>query len=700
MDFEKTVIANLIDIKDYLEKENYEKANEKLEAMKINTLVNFLVYKENFTEDDKIVSGLVIRILQNIYNNGGDILSPITDELYDKLYERNKEFEEVVGATINKASTKIIGFHKYPDLRGTLDKVHFIEKEEKGKDIRKSLEEWMDSIRKKCATTYAYGMVMITPKFDGVSVIFECEDNIAVRALSRGDTEKNEAVELAFINQDIKINFIYENDLNFKKFGVKTEVIMNGDDFKKFKKKYGEFKSPRSAVSSILNSKEFNEDMLKYLTIIPLQLQDFETKAIIIPKNTINMYAELYDIFNNKFNPKELKSIFETFKNAMEEDKIPIDGVVIRCSDEYIINTMGRENNINKFEIAYKFPPEQKKTFLKDVVFSVGILGAITPVAVVDPVKIKGNTITNISLGSMDRFKLMNLHYADEVIIKYDVIPYLDVDETCFRSNKETIKAITNCPYCDSPLIEDPILKCVNETCDSRVVGKIINYLNKMRIMNISTAIVETFYKEGYLNNIKDLYTLKDKKKKLYDLKGFGKKSIDRIIDSINARKDVYDYELFGSIGIADIGQRMFKKILNIYYVNDLKKVAQRKLTSELTQINGVGEKVAKKIIEGILLNEDLIEFLCSELNVKRSNSNFKGKVCFTKIRDKELEKVLLDNNIESTDTFSKDIMALIVPDYDVTSSKIEKAKKYGIKIISLEDIKKSSNLSVLYDKT
>ena len=188
----------------------------------------------------------------------------------------------------------------------------------------------------------------------------------------------------------------------------------------------------------------------------------------------------------------------------------------------------GREDNINRFEIAFKFPPETKKSKIIDVDFQIGLLGTITPVAKIEPVVMNYNTIKSISLGSIDIFKSLNMRIGDEVIVRYEIVPNLIKDETCISGDGDVILVPTKCKYCNNDLVEEPLLRCVNPDCSSLNIGKIVNFINKMNIECIGPETVAMFYDNDIVTKIEDLYNLKDKKNTIIQLDGFGKKSYNK----------------------------------------------------------------------------------------------------------------------------------------------------------------------------
>lgn len=666
----------------------YEKGIDTLiNHIRINSLVNYILYSSDNDELDKGICEKIIYILQDIYNNS-DIISPISDEDYDKLYAKYLEGsnKNIVGAPIPNGVGKIVSAHSYPDLRGTLDKVHFIyNSEKKPKETRKSLEDWRKSVETRTGTHHDALNVDIFPKWDGISAIFECDaDGDVVKVLKRGDTVRNEAEEITdlFIG---KTNMKHFDKAHNGPFGVKTEIVMTRDNYEKLCAKYGSFKSPRSAVSSIINSKELDKRMVEYLTIIPLQVQNKATGEITIPDTVYTDYPARTGSL------EDLDSIHHNIDKIVEEvhDKlgIDIDGIVIRFKSERLQRLLGREENINKYEVAFKLPPEQKESTLLDIEMSVGLFGTITPVAKIKPIKMKGNMISSISLGSVDRFELLGLRKGDTVLIKYDVIPYLDKPDNYVPSDGELFMTPTHCAVCGEPLVKSPTLGCVNTSCESRIVGKILHYVTKMGIPNISIGIISTLHNEGFLNSIEDLYQLSKHKKAISSLDGFGVKSIANILEGIESRREVEPYVLVGSIGIPDIGRRIFKKILDVYPLDKLIDICKKEKISDLTTIAGIKEKTATKIINGINSNLSLIAFLRKELTIKEVEAkNYTIKVVFTKVRDKDFEAFLDAKGVLVMDSYRKETDMVIVPDYNTSSSKITKARSAGKEIVSIGD--------------
>ena len=673
-----------------LMKMNEDTINEIVEMLKGINFEAVVEYFNNTTKLDDMdlfTCRKLVEILQFIYNNT-DIVPPVTDATYDKLYQimLDAGLGDIVGSVNSQG--KPVREHQYPDLRGTLNKVHFVFNVDKEGDKRRSIEDWITTIEnilgRNINNTKEFEL-RLQAKWDGCSAVFECDENGNVEhVLMRGDTEKNQAVDVVKLFEDYIDFQIYANGRD--KFAVQTEVLMNQADYERIIVEYKDFKSPRSATSSILNEKVLQPHLTQYLTVEPLRIQYVGKQPEIIPNEEFDMISNLFD----------LRDIRECIRQINEHAKIEgrtTDGVVLHLLDKKLQHDLGRDGAINRYEVAYKFPAESKKAKLIDIEFSYGLGGNITPVAKIEPVVMLGKTISSISMGSIDRFRSMDhLTTGSEIIVRYEIIPYMDIDHTCkVNEYGKRFYVPTHCKHCGSMLVEDPLLKCANEECPSRIIGNVVNYINKMRIENMNIETVATLFDQGIITGIESLYKLEEHKSKIVSLPGFGIKSYENMIDGVNKRRIVFDYELLGSLGIQSIGVRMFKKILSVMDLETLLRLAKdQMLVVNLMGLSGFGEKTASRVQHGILSKLKTIYFLLDEIQLKEkvAPGKLKGKVCFSQVRDPQFESELTNNGYEVVNSITKTTDYLVVPSLDVISSKITKAKKYGIVVMSLNEAK------------
>lgn len=647
-----------------------------------NSLTNYFLDNELVDDDCETL----IKTLQYIYNNTG-VMPPISDDKYDRLYALYIDHRpDIVGAEV--VSDKEIKSHRYPELRGTLDKLHYFKSEDKReKDSRRSVQDWVGSIMRAVPDiqplTREHLEVDIYPKWDGISCVFETdESHIVDTALTRGDTEKNEAVDISRFFKGVKFEDI--NLCEDHPMGVKTELIMSKSDFEKVKE-IEDFSSPRSVISGLFNSDEPNMELLKYLTVVPLRVQDYITKEThVIPFLDMKETSNLLDL--EDLERKSLKIYNEARENY------PIDGVVFVLKHKELINRLGRKDNINKYEAAFKFPAESKETILKEVIFSIGKLGGITPVAIVEPVVIKGNTITNASLGSIDRFKHLGLALGDTVEIQYEIIPYL---EPVRHNGGELIEVPTHCPVCNEELKNTPLLSCVNKECPAVKIGRILNYIQKMGISFLSIGTLSKLIQAKVVTDIDDIYTLEEKRSIITSINGLGDKTLTKIVKSVKARSSVYMHQLLGSLGIDSVGRKTFKKVCEKYQTNSMSDVVAY-LTNEqyLLDVEGIKQITASKIKHGLESNMDLLMEIIKHVTIKPYTSSKEVDpnavtVYFTNVRDAEFSEFLQSEGVVIADDFNKKVKVLIIPDVeDKVSKKKEKAIKWGIQILTLSQAK------------
>ena len=678
-----------------------KEASEIMKSQEVQKLISSYLYKDMinklvpYFEEDLQNIYMIINISQYIYNNSG-IETGLSDNDYDILYSimLANGGSDVVSAPIVPSSVGI-AYHKYPALRGTLTKTYYLTKDEERKNpSRRYLDEWKSSMESKIFTKSGKTVdldneeIYVFPKFDGVSGIFEMDsDNNLVRVLTRGFTQTNEAKDITHVFANLPKR--EHSEFRNQEYGLKTEIMMQEKDLEYFNSKYGtDYKNTRSIVSAIINSDEYDEEKSSLLHVVPLRVGDIDGNQ--------ELAVEVFDNYPYLRCRLKDRELIRKFANdhSYVNGGLRCDGAVIHIINPELQEILGRENDKNNYEVAYKFTEESTFSELKDVTFNVGLFGRVAPVARVKPVKLKGNKITNISLGSIGRLRDLQLRKGDKVKVLYDIIPYLTFDMECEHNEKgELIEIPEVCPECGEPLKEtesSDIIYCDNDKCPCRMKGKILNYLNKMMIDNISYGIIDKLYECGYVKNIKDIYSIEKNKKKISKIRGFGDKSVDTWIESINSKRNVKDYIMLGSLGIEGISTKTFQKIFDVMTLDDLLDIVDNNQISKLVTIKSIQEKTAMKIIEGINSNKKLIKFLEDELDIisTKGTSNEKSfSVCFTKIRDMDLEKFIIDNGGIVSDSLTKNTTFLVVPSLDTESSKVSKAKKYGIQIVHIDDL-------------
>jgi DNA ligase len=692
-------LSNINDTSLFLEKlhtyliSNKVSIDDVLEVIhtRVVPLVSYYISKgssqplENFNDEERQNIFMMIEILQFIYNNSGENTG-ISDVEFDKLYELYYSFgnDDIIGASLN---TKVnIDTHKYPRLRGTLEKVYYLSDTDlRTNPSRKYLSSWI----RKCEKLYYEKTgntidlsdidVIIFPKWDGVSCVFEYDDDgNLIKALTRGDVLTNEAQNITHIFKNTKMN---HSNYGFST-GVKTEVVMTKENFS-MNNDNNFYKNPRSMVSGILNSEDVTNSNL--LTVIKLRYMSRDTELE-------NLDPEVFDYKYLECKISDIGIIREFANSNRVVNGINCDGVVIRIHDDMICRILGRDSNKNNYEVAYKYTEEVSLTKITDVDFQLGNNGYITPIARVEPVNLKQTTITNVSLGSINRFNELNLGKGDTVKILYDVVPYLVFDNDCkHKSKSKKFDMIYKCPYCDTMLdLNDDGLpcKCNNINCEWKKKGMILNYIIKMGIPNIGARTIEKLYNNDIINSIDDLYDIHKKKSDIIKVNGFSDKSSTILIESINSIKTIEDYKLLSSLGINSIGIESFRNICKEYTIKDLLTITANRDYESLMKIAGIKEKKAIKVIEGLLAVKNTLLNISRHLNIIHPTSfNEKFSVAFTKVRDTNIEDMIIKLGGCIHENVKRNTTYLVVPDKDTNSTKVEKAIEYGVRIIPIKMI-------------
>ena len=658
------------------------------------------------TIDDESMKLLkyILKICNYIYNNTS-YGTGLADSEYDILLSH---YQNITGNNIITESimnTDNTSNHTYTSLRGTLDKIYKITEDDIVRNKSQStLDEWITKTQNRYKDKTGDDInlldeeVYIMLKFDGISCVFECDENgRVIKALTRGDTERNIANDITSLLKDA---FISHNCKGIN-HGVKTEIMMTDDNLERYNKDHNtNYKNTRSIVAAILNSKNSTKEDIEYLTIVPLRYSYIESGK----ESLQYIPVEFLEYPHIECKLSEIDKIHDfALSHKSVYPGLRCDGCVIILSDTNLQKILGRDNDINKYEVAFKYTEEIGYSKVKDIEFTTGLFGRLSPVVIFKDINLKGNTINKASLGSYKRFKELELCKGDVIKVIYDIVPYIEYDDndpSCSRSGNKPIKAPDNCPECNEPLeLEDDdngelnILRCTNKNCPCRIRGKILNFCQKMDIGNISYSTISDLYNEGLLRSIQDLYKLWDYTIAMKTIDGFDDKRIDSILSEIENHMEVDLPTVIGAIGIEGFSLKKFRVIFDYISLDELIKYSKENNIYVFMTIPGIKEKSAQKLIDGVLENLELIEFIKTNFIIKKSKkskNNF--TVCFTKVREDDEPglKEFIENNggVIDNDSFTKKTDILVIPYEGVISSKVDKAVKYNIPIVTIDKLK------------
>lgn len=552
----------------------------------------------------------------------------ITDQEYDKYYRELLDIEKLYPEfSYDDSPTKRVGGE-------VVDKFNKVVHDKPMLSLANVFNE--DEIRDFDAKIKKEGFnpeYICEYKIDGLSVSLLYKEGKLVKGVTRGDGITGED-----ITHNVKT--IKVIPLKLKKpidIEVRGEIFMNKKTLEKInieREKEGLplLQNVRNAAAGSIRQLDSKVTAKRELDNFIYYLPEPEKYNIKTHMDALNFMESL----GFKVNPankivKDIDGIIKFIEDITEKrDKLPyeIDGVVIKVNDIFMQEELGYTAKYPKWATAYKFPALEVLTKLKDIIFTVGRTGRITPNAVLEPVIVMGSTIRRATLHNEDYVISKNLMIGDIVSIRKagDVIPEVVEAKVMRRTGKEIpFKMINECPMCHEPIkkIEGQVdYYCVNPNCPKRNIESIIHFVSRdaLNIEGLGDEIVEELYNLGFIKNIIDLFNLEDKKEQIMQFDGYGEKSLNKIIENIKKAKNISLERLLYGLGIKEIGTKTAKLLASTYKNMD---ALMNATIEDLESIKDIGSITADSIVKYFKVNKKLIE----DLKNIGMNMDYLGKV-------------------------------------------------------------------------
>lgn len=653
----------------------FDQAKERVEE-----LVPLLkYYTQKYFDDEQVVSDyeydMLMRELKGI------------EAKYPKLIREDSPTQRV-GASIKKGFAKVT--HEVP-LQSLQDVFTYEE--------IKDFDERMKKIAEENNTELEY---VVETKIDGLSAALEYKNGIFVRGATRGNGTVGEDVTENLktiksipkkLNEDIDIT-------------VRGEVFIGKAEFEKLNEnrlmdEEEQFANARNAAAGSLRQLESKITAKRPLDIYIFNVQKSDTKEFRTHSESLD-YLENIGFNVNPIrilckNLDEVIKAIEKIGSRREKISFGIDGAVIKVNNLKLREIIGTTYKTPKWAIAYKYPPEKKETKLKEIAFQVGRTGAITPIAILEPVVVAGSKISKTTLHNEDFVKERDIKVGDTVIIQKagDVIPeVIGVNKEKRTGEEKEFEMPKTCPVCGAQAVREEgeaIWHCIGIECPAKLSRGIIHFVSKdaMDITGLGEAIVEELISRELIQNIADIYKLKFED--IASLKKNGKKFAQNLIDAIETSKTRELYRLIAALGIKHVGVKLAKSLAKWYKTMDNLMTAS---IESLATKPDVGLITAQSIYDFFKEEQtiDLINKLKTynvnmEYNEEQSEDNrFEGK---TFVLTGTLENFTRDEASEIIEKFGGKTSGTVskktsyVLAGEEAGSKLTKAREIGVTVIT-----------------
>ena len=630
----------------------------------------------------------------------------IADEEYDRMFRRLKELEEKYDYILPDSPTQRVGappldkFEKVKHAEPMLSLDNAFSHDEV-RDFDQRAKRFLKSDEEIEYT--------VEPKYDGLAMELTYEKGLLVRASTRGDGYEGEDVT-ANVKTIKAIPLRIEGEKIPEKIDIRGEVFMDIDEFEKLNKEREKseeplFANPRNAAAGAIRQLDSSITEKRKLHMAcygvgAMKGIDFKSQADFTAwlKKAHFPVPLAFDVV------KGIDKVVDAIKKI--EEKRPTfpfetDGAVIKVNDFDLQKKLGFKTREPRWAIAYKFPAHQGTTVIENIIANVGRTGAITPVAMLKPLRIGGVTVSRSTLHNWDEIERKDIRIGDTVVVERagDVIPHIvTVIKEKRTGNEKKFPPPASCPVCGSHVVREEgevAYRCIGLNCEAQVLEKIYHYASRgaMDIEHLGGKNVELLYSQGLIRHFADLYKLR--KEQLLALPRYAEKSAQNLVDAIERSKKTTLARFLYALGILHVGEfaakqlaRHFKTIGELYDITP----------ERIIEIKQMGEKLAESIA-GFFNekeNQKTLNALIQKYKLEISNPDYEGDVAKKEKRPldgltivvtgtlsrprNEIEELIERNGGRAAGSVSKKTSFVLAGDEG--GSKLGKAKKLGVKII------------------
>lgn len=641
-------------------------------------------------------SGIRIRELVDILNKAGYAYYQESREImsnfeYDRLYDELVELEKETGIVLSNSPTVNVGYEVLSELP-----------KERHSAPMLSLDKTKDT--DALAAFLGNNEGVLSWKLDGLTIVLTYNKGVLVKAVTRGNGAVGEVVtNNARVFDNIPVVIPYKGELT-----IRGEAVIRYSDFEKINKGIedvgAKYKNPRNLCAGTvrqLNNEITAKRNVKFIAFALINA-DGVSFGNSVAKQFEWMKIQGFDVVEyRRVTAETVESAVQYFSESIKTNDFPSDGLVLMFDDiEYGIS-LGATSKFPRNGIAFKWADEQAETVLREIEWSPSRTGLINPVAIFDPVELEGTTVSRASVHNLSIMEQLELGIGDKItVFKANmIIPQIAGNLTRSRN----IEIPSKCPACGG-VVEvrqengTKTLYCTNADCSAKHIKKYSHFVSRdaMNIEGLSEETLEKLIDMGFIKEYADIFKLDQYEDYIVNKKGFGKKSFDNLIKSINNARKIELSALIYSLGILNIGLSNAKIICKSFDY-DVEKI-RRATHEQLISIDGIGSVIADQFTDYFSVESNNVQFdnLLREIEIFRSRQNT-GKQLADKVfvitgavehfaNRKALKDFIEKRGGRATGSVTGNTDYLINNNPASASSKNKKARELGVKIITEEE--------------
>lgn len=615
---------------------------------------------------------------------------------YDALYDELETLEKETGMTLAGSPTMKVGYEAVDELPKEAHESRMLSLD-KTKE-REALKSWLGDKEG-----------LLSWKLDGLTIVLTYRGGGLLKAVTRGNGEVGEVITnnaKAFKNIPLKIN--YKGELV-----LRGEAVITYEDFEKINSRIeddsAKYKNPRNLCSGSvrqLNNQITAERNVRFYAFSLVSAventlpYDFGNSR----ENQCKFLAEQgFDVVQYvRVNAGNVADAVADYEERVKTYSVPSDGLVLIYDDIEYGRSLGSTSKFPRDSIAFKWSDEIRETTLKEIEWSPSRTGLINPIAIFEPVELEGTTVSRASLHNVSILKGLKLGIGDRITVYKANMIIPQIDENLTKSDNAEIPK--KCPVCghDTTLRaanDVQSLYCPNPDCDAKKIKMFTHFAGRdaMNIEGFSEATLEKFIAKGFIHQYRDIFHLKDYCDEIINMEGFGEKSYNNLIESIDAAREVGLPQLIYSLGIPNIGLANAKVICR-FYDYDIEALRKAK-SEELSAIDGIGEVIGRAFEDYFAAagNSEKFDNLLQEVHIKKEDMDstertLEGKTfVITGTLERfgsrnELKDLIEKKGGKVAGSVSAKTVCLINNDIASSSSKNKKAKELGVPIITEDE--------------